>query len=346
VAYEEEKSDQCRNWLHRAVRLNNGRHANGWVALAQFEESEGNVDAARSASMAGIGQYERGLLERSRNIKFQEKAVDERAFLEDPVALKNKFLQTVPTYRSGDRFFNVYRNWFRLEERYGTIDSVEEVYERASVAFPHEWKIALDAAQYYVKLDIRGRARSLFAEACARAGSRHAYPYRFFAEFEMSNGNFAKARKILYSGAMTLSQVSLDGDQGDRRGLAELFLTWAVCEWHLNNLFHAGKLFHHALELTLPAEVPSKLRSFILYAMARFEYFRGEHRRAHHFIGRCLKESLMPGGNAMVWDQGAAIAHETGDEKLAYTVPLMGLSKRCGCRLTCSLRVPLMLPSY
>lgn len=318
VAYEEGQVDQCRNWLHKAVRLNNGRHANGWVALAQFEESEGNIDAARSACLAGIGQYERGLLERSRNIKFQEKTGDERAFLEDPVALKNKFLKTVPSYRSGDRFFNVYRNWFRLEERYGNIDAVEEVYERASVAFPREWKLALDAAQYHVKLDIQGRARKHFAEACARASSCHADAYRLFAEFEMSNDNFAEARKILYSGAMVLSKDSFDGDPGDHRGLAELFLTWAVCEWRLNNLFQAGKLFNHALELTMPAEELSSLRSFILYAMARFEYFRGEYRRAHHFTGRCLKENLMPGGNSVVWDLWAAVAHETGDEKLAY----------------------------
>jgi tetratricopeptide (TPR) repeat protein len=66
VAYEEGKCEQCRHYLHKAVRLNYGRHANGWVALAQFEESEGHTDAARSACMVGIGQYERGLLEQNR----------------------------------------------------------------------------------------------------------------------------------------------------------------------------------------------------------------------------------------------------------------------------------------
>jgi hypothetical protein len=48
----------------------------------------------------------------------------------------SKFLKSVPQYRSGDRFFNVYRSWARaLEERYGDCESVEDVYRRASLAF-------------------------------------------------------------------------------------------------------------------------------------------------------------------------------------------------------------------
>jgi tetratricopeptide (TPR) repeat protein len=319
AAYEHRQVDQCRRWLHKAVQVNNGRNANGWVALAQFEESEGNIDAARSACIASIVKYERGLLERHRNIKFRQSKSDMHAFLEDPVALKTKFLRSVPSYRSGDRFFNVYRNWARLEERYGTIDSVEEVYERASVAFPREWKLALDWAQYYVTLDIRGRARLQFADACSKAGNRHADPYRRFAEFEMSRGNFAEARKILYSGAMALSQGSESSESmGSERGLAELFHSWAVCEWHLDNLSHADILFRHALDLASSGEEESKLRSFVLYSMARLEYFRGEHRRAQHYIGLCLKENLMPGGNSKVWDLWAAIAHEMGNDRLAH----------------------------
>ena len=98
----------------------------------------------------------------------------------------------------------------------------------------------------------------------------------------------------------------------------ELYLTWAVCEWHLNSLFHARKLFDHALYLTKHLEEESsKLRSFILYVMARFEYSRGELRRAQHFIGVCLKENLLPGGNAKVWELWAAVAHAMGDAGLA-----------------------------
>ena len=312
TAYEQGEIDQCSRWLYKAVKQHNGRHANGWVALAQLEESEGKIDAARSACIAGIAQYERGLLQRSRRQK--PKALsDGAAFLLDPETLKNQFLEcNIPTYRSGDRFFNVYRNWLRMEERYGTIETVEEVYDRASVAFPREWKLALDLAQYFVKLDIHDRARSQFAEACNRAGSRHADPYRLFAEFEMSHGNFEKAQKILYLGATMVDSV--------RGGVPELLLTWAVCEWHLGNLSYADKLFDHAFELSASSTDrgdTSKLLSLILYTRARFEYFRDEHRKAQHFIGLCLTENLMPGGNAIVWDLWAAIAHEMGDGALA-----------------------------
>merc|ERR1712151_69323 len=65
VAYEREKVDQCRTWLKRAVSVNDGRHAKGWVALAQLEESEGNIDTARCLCVAAITQYERGLISRS-----------------------------------------------------------------------------------------------------------------------------------------------------------------------------------------------------------------------------------------------------------------------------------------
>ena len=318
--------DQCRRWLYKAVRQHKGRHANGWVALAQLEESEGNIDAARSACIAGIAQYERGLLElgynntvtNNKNSRQGGKPrTEDTSFLLDPKTLKNQFLKySIPTYRSGDRFFNVYRNWLRLEERYGTIETVEEVYDRASVAFPREWKLALDLAQHFVKLDIHDRARSQFAKACNRVGSRHAEPYRLFAEFEMSHGNFEQAQKILYLGATVVDSV--------REGVPELLFTWAVCEWHLGNLSYSDKLFDHALELLsgstdqAAGEVHSKkLRSLILYARARFEYFRDEHRRAQHFIGLCLKENLMPGGNARVWDLWAAVAHEMGDGALA-----------------------------
>jgi hypothetical protein len=56
---------------------------------------------------------------------------------------------------------------------YGKMDSVEEVYHRATVAFPYEYKIMMDMAQYYVQLHFYPRARHVYAAACARnAGSQ------------------------------------------------------------------------------------------------------------------------------------------------------------------------------
>jgi len=315
TAYEDNQIDRCRSWSRRAIIVNNGRYANGWVALAQMEESEGNIDAARAVCIAGLQQYERGLLERSRKLKFRERT-EEELFLKDPVALKNRFLKSVPSYRSGDRFYNLYRNWARLEERHGTIESVEEVYERASVAFPREWRLTLDWAQYYVKKKMYSRARVVFEEACNKAANHHADPYRIFAEFEISLGNYAEARKILYRGSMALSQAS-DGGLGNRYGLAELFHTWAVCEWHLEELSRAEVLFDHALRMTNAGEEGSKLRSFILYSIARLEYYRGEYLLAQHCIGLCLKENLMPGGNSKIWDLWANVADKMGNADLS-----------------------------
>ncbi len=323
VAYEEGNMDQCRHYLRKAVHLNNGRHANGWVALAQMEESEGNVEAARTACMVGIGQYERGLIEQSRRT-IQQQSKDHRAFSlsENPVTLRNKILQTIPTYRSGDRFFNVYRNWLRLEERYGTIDTFEEVYERAVVAFPHEYKIMIDAAQYFVRLNLVTRAREAFAKACcvrANHPNMNADPYRLFAEFEMQMGNYVEAQEILYSGAMALSQYWSSALNTSQRGLPQLLLTWAVCEWHLNNPAHSEKLFEYALRLTASdTEESPKLRSMILYSMSRFEYDRKELRRAQHYIGVCLKENALPGGHGQVWDLWATVSYEMGNIKLAH----------------------------
>lgn len=136
---------------------------------------------------------------------------------------------------------------------------------------------------------------------------RHAEPYRAFAELEISLGNYGQARKILFRGAQAASKAA-DGGLRSRRGLAELFHTWAVCEWHLGNLPRAEVLFDHALRLTDAGEEGYELRSFILYSIARLEYYRGEYLLAQHCVGLCMKENAMPGGKSLVWKLWADIA--------------------------------------
>ena len=161
---------------------------------------------------------------------------------------------------------------------------------------------------------------------------RHADPYRLYAEYEMSLGNFELARRILFRGAEIVCQSSNEG-QGlsNRRGLAELFHTWALCEWHLDNMPRAEVLFDHALRLASEAgeegtdgsssrssssSSSTKLRSFILYSIARLEYHREKFCLAQHCIGLCLKENSMPGGNFRVWRLWADVARAMGDERL------------------------------
>jgi len=110
---------------------------------------------------------------------------------------------------------------------------------------------------------------------------------------------------------------SCDGGFGSQRGMAEMFLTWAVCEWHLGNLSRAEVLFDHALRLTNAGEEGSQLRSFIFYAIAGLEYEREEYHLAQHCIGLCLKENLMPGGNSKIWSLWADVATKMGNDKLA-----------------------------
>lgn len=178
VAYELGEIDSCRSWLKKAVAINNGRHAKGWLTWSRFEESEMNLDAARSVCVAALNQYEKCLLEGGRKGKpgrsnsfvalAKELSSTQSA---DPAELKNQMLKSVPRYRSGDHFLKVYRNWIRLEERHGTPEAVEYVYTRATNAFSYDWKLTSDWARYHARNNRNEQARSLFSQACCDKAS-------------------------------------------------------------------------------------------------------------------------------------------------------------------------------
>ena len=110
---------------------------------------------------------------------------------------------------------------------------------------------------------------------------------------------------------------SSDGDLGNKSGMAEqLHHMWAVCEWYLGNLSRAKVLFDHALRLTDSGEDGSKLRLFILYSIARLEYYCCKYQLAQQCIGLCLKENLMPRGNSKVWELWADVASALGNDEL------------------------------
>ena len=357
VAYEQGDVNEARRWLYRSIETNDGRHAQGWLALAQIEEAEGDVEKALTVCEASIIRYEKGLLEARQRYKQkgsssrsrynnnvnnrQRKTSDELdiidKFPKDPTTsngIEEGLLKSIPKYRSGDKFLGVYRHWARLEGRYGTYDNTNRVYERASTAFPFDYKISLDWARYHSKLRNVERAQSLYTEACNRASRRHhvADPYREYAAFEMDLGQYEQARNILFLGAQKLTprRSSSDDDDDDGAGnnnnqknceLAQLYVTWAVCEWHLQNIPRAESLFDHALQLADVGgdDEGSELRSFILYSMARLEYYeRQEIHLAQHCIGLCLKGEPLPGNdnNAPVWELWAEIADYTDNPNL------------------------------
>jgi hypothetical protein len=64
--------------------------------------------------------------------------------------------------KSGDKWINVYKSWTKLEEQYGDYNSANNVYSRAVVAFPNEWKVFLRWAKFQVRHGRLDRARTLF----------------------------------------------------------------------------------------------------------------------------------------------------------------------------------------
>lgn len=179
VSYDLGDINKCRTWLRKAVATNDGRSAKAWLAMARLEESENNINGARSVCMTALNQYEKGLLRRvkkglteeSKLFATKTRELDSALSL-DPVELKNQMLQSVPKYRSGDHFLKVYRNWLRLEEEHGTIEAVDDVYRRATTAFPLDWRLSVNWANYHVREGHHDRARLLFNQACDKAGSR------------------------------------------------------------------------------------------------------------------------------------------------------------------------------
>ena len=341
VAYEQGNVDEARRWLYQSIETNNGRHAQGWLALAEIEEAEGNVEEALKVCEAAIIRYEKELVESrkrykrdsgrlnhhrrggrgrtanrkegSRHREHREERSDLDKSFVDPTKAKEVergLLKSIPKYRSGDKFLAVFRHWARLEGRYGTYDGCNRIYKRASLAFPLDHKISLDWARYHTNIRSR-RARQHFAEACRRASTRDAEPYREYGSFEASLGEYEQARTIFFRGAQAATR-SPDGGTGPRHQgeLARLYVAWAVCEWHLRNVQRAEVLFDHALRLTeVGSEEGSELRSFVLFCLAQLECFeRNELHRAQHCIGLCLKENAFPGGNAPVWNLWARIA--------------------------------------
>lgn len=335
VSYELGDVTDARRWLQRSIESNNGRHANGWLSLAELEEAEGNTEQAIQVCRDSIIQYEKGLLEArqrySKNsrssLPYRSESLNESSPIKKstpPLSMstnaedvKDELLSSVPCYRSGDKFINVFRHWIRLENEYGTFESANNVYERASKAFPREYRLPLDFAQYHARIRNAERARGLFVDACSKASNVSAEPFWKHAMFEMNLGNFQQAQKILFRGAQSVSK-STDGALGSQRGLAELFVTWAMCEWHLENIARSETLFDHALRLVDPGEEGSEFRSFILYNFAVLEFVeRGEHLLAQHCIGLCLKESRLPGGNDAAWRLWSEVAKEMGNTQLS-----------------------------
>ncbi len=132
----------------------------------------------------------------------------------------------------------------------------------------------------------------------------------------MKRLNFVEAQSILFRGAQSVSESSR-ASIDNRSGLAALFHTWGVCEFHLGNRDRAELLFDDALRVTGSGESDSAIRSLILYSMARLYFLKGEYILAQHCIGLSLKENLLPGGNSRIWRLWARVSKRMENDRLA-----------------------------
>jgi len=311
----------CRTLLLQALEVNGGMHAQGVIALAQLEESEGNIQEARKVYREAISRYEKkrrgrspfsGHLKRGPGRKGKEEASFDTSSLVDG--------QGNPYSRSyaGDKWINVFKSWARMEEVHGTYETAHVVYSKAARLFPNNVGLLIQWAELQAEHGDVDRARLLYEAACHRVGGKNAEPYRRFATFEMKRKNFVEAQTVLWRGAQAVAEASpgLAG-RGTGLALACLLHTWGVCEFHLGSLAKAEQLFDDALRVTGSEEGDSAMRSLVLYSMARLEYARGECLLAQHCIGLSLKENLLPGGNSLTWKLWSQIAKEMGNEHLA-----------------------------
>jgi len=290
LSYDKGDRSDCRRWLQESLEVNKGSHSQGWLALAQLEESDGHLITARSVYNEGLGQYER--------------------------SMSRKRSRSNRPSRSGDKWIFVYRSWARMELHHGTYESANAVYERATRVYPNHSVLFLGWAKLHAKHGLDDRARSLFKIACDKAGSRSAEPYTTYAEFEMSRGDYSRAKSILYLGAQELSESMDVVSISD--GLAHLFHTWALCEWHLDNYDRAEKLFDHSLRMTDAGEKGSDVRSRILYSLAQFFFgAKKDYILAQHCICLALKDTVTPGRYPQLWRLWADIAEAQGNESLA-----------------------------
>ena len=310
VSYAKGQVQESRILLRQSLDINGGMHAQGVIALAQLEESEGNIHAAREVYRDAISRYEKRRRKRS---PFRSKSPGEEDMFDSPSLVNEDGKQYSRSY-SGDKWVNVFKSWARMEEIHGTYETAHIVFSKAARLFPNSMNLLIQWADLQSDHGEDEKGRLLYEAACQRAGDGSAKPYQALAEFEMKRKNFIKAQSILIRG--TQCAASSNGIADGKSGLAPLFHTWGVCEYHVGNKSRAQQLLEDALRVTGPGEADSTMRSLILYSMARLEVLRGEHLLAQHCIGLSLKENLFPGGNSLIWRLWAEIAEKMENKDL------------------------------
>jgi len=314
VSYARGQPRDARTLLRQSLEVNGGMHAQGVIALAQLEESEGNIQGARAVYRGAVSRYEKRRRGRS---SFHSRATKQPQG-KNVLTLDKQRNQYTRSF-NGDKWINVFHSWARMEQLHGTYETAHVVFGKAARLFPDNVGLLIKWAELQVSNHRDGteKARLLYEAACHLVGGMSSEPYWKFAIFEMKSKNFLKAQSVLVIGAQALGEESSSSPDGSS-GLALLFHMWGVCEYHLGNHSRAEELFDDALRVTGSEDGDfTTMRSLILYSMARLEFARGEYLLAQHCIGLSLKENLLPGGNSLIWKLWYEIAEKMENAHLA-----------------------------
>lgn len=325
VSYARGQRGDARLLLRKSLRVNGGMHAQGVIALAQLEESEGNIQEARKVYRNAVSKYEKRRRERNPFYHRSNEPAEDNNILD-----LNKQGNRQTWSFSGDKWINVFHSWARMEQIHGTYETAHIVFGKAARLFPDNINLLIKWAELQVANhhDDSKKARQLYRAACHLVGGMSSEPYWKFATFEMKRKNFHKAQDILLRGAHALGE-ELSSPPNGSSDLAHLFHTWGVCAYHLGRYSRAEELFDNALRVTGSEDGDfSTMRSLILYSMARLEFARGEYLLAQHCIGLSLKENLLPGGNSLMWKLWYKIADKMENTHLATRCKEQALLRR------------------
>ena len=142
VYYDMHGYHEAKLWLEKALSVNN-LHAQGWLALAQLEESEGNMQLAEQTYLKATSFYESFMERKKRN------------------------------QSGGDRWSTVYLSWGRMEKN--DLKSME-IYQHALKFFPNSWSVWYELIAVVSKNKRNFKVtKQLFELACSKIGNRLVY---------------------------------------------------------------------------------------------------------------------------------------------------------------------------
>jgi tetratricopeptide (TPR) repeat protein len=169
VAYAQGDMEECRTLLRRALD-GNEMHAQGVIALAQLEESLGNIHDARRVYRDGIGRYEEKRRRRNggamrTSLKAEADPFDTSSLLENGSNYSSSY--------AGDKWINVFRSWARMEEIHGNYETAHIIFSKAVRLFPESIVLLTEWARLQVENGEVQKGKLLFEAACQRAGGRY-----------------------------------------------------------------------------------------------------------------------------------------------------------------------------